>query len=249
MPLSTKMLKELGFSKAETALYVVGLRLGESPASVLAQEMGIPRTRAYHTLKKLQEKGLVSRTGSIRGGRFRMEAPKRLKEIVERKRAEWKSMEQEMNTMSLALESLRPKTTHPARVRFYDGTEGLKNVAMEALETKEKFVRSLSAIPQVMKSVDRPFLRHWFAELRDRKIHSQSIWTHRTKDADFHSPFRDQRLVPNGMRFPSTLLIYDETVAVFTLGKKTFTFVIESRDFAETMKAAFDQIWKVSRSL
>ncbi len=55
-------LQEFGLSRYESKAYLALLRKGSLPVSDLAYHAGIPRTKAYGTLKKLAKKGLATAT-------------------------------------------------------------------------------------------------------------------------------------------------------------------------------------------
>lgn len=247
MSITTKTLRNLGFSDAEVKIYKSGLKIGPSSARLLANEAQISRTLAYHALDALMERGLVSKVGAKHGAKFQMESPEKIKNVLDRKQKELESMKKDIDLVTTELSSISEKSKDKPHIRFFQGIEGFKNVAQEVLETKEKKIRSLASIKGVMDTVDRAFMKQWFEEVEKRGIASQSIWSAKNVDPDFQHSRRDLRIAPKGMEFPNTILIYDNTVIVFSGGRTVFAFVIESEEFAKTMKEMFDQVWKNSR--
>jgi len=247
MSITTKILRKIGFSDAEVRVYKSGLKLGPSSARSIADDAQISRTLAYHALNALMGRGLASKVGAKHGAKFQMESPERIKSVLDRKQKELESMKENIDLVTSELSSFSEKNTDQPNIRFFQGLEGFKNVAQEVLETKENRVRSLASIKGVMDTVDRAFMKRWFKEVEKRGISSQSIWSAENIDADFYHSRRDLRLAPEGMEFPNTILIYDNTVVVFSGGRNIFAFVIESEEYAKTMKEMFDQVWKNSR--
>lgn len=249
MSIVTKTLRKLGFSDAEVKVYKAGLKIGPSSARSLADEAQISRTLSYHALDALTGRGLVSKVGTKHGAKFQMEAPEKIKRLIERKQKELESVKDDIELITTELSSISEISEDKPRIRFFQGIEGFKNVAQEVLEAKEKKVRSLASIKGVMDTVDRAFMRQWFKEVEKRGIESQSIWSTNNIDPDFQHSRRDLRLAPEGMEFPNTILVYDDTVVVFSGGRNVFAFVIESKEYAKTMKEMFDQVWKNSKKI
>jgi len=178
-----------------------------------------------------------------------MESPEKIKNVLDRKQKELESMKNDIDLITTELSSISEKNEDQPNIRFFQGIEGFKNVAQEVLETKEKNVRSLASIKGVLDTVDRAFMRQWFKEVEKRGIASQSIWSAESVDPDFQHSRRDLRLAPAGTEFPNTILIYDNTVVVFSGSLNIFAFVIESKEYAKTMKEMFDQVWLNSKKL
>src|SRR5947209_8610493 len=72
------VLKNLGLSEPEAAVYLVSLKTGAAPASLLAKEAGLKRTTAYPILKALAQKGFVSVTFKGSQRRYQAQRPQKL---------------------------------------------------------------------------------------------------------------------------------------------------------------------------
>ena len=59
MTSSEKVLKKLGLSNREIAIYLAGIKTGPSLASQIAKQANISRTLTYHLLKLLENKGIM----------------------------------------------------------------------------------------------------------------------------------------------------------------------------------------------
>lgn len=61
------------------------------------------------------------------------------------------------------------------------------------------------------------------------------------------SQLTEFRFLPKGINIPSSIQTYEEKVTILTLTKnKKIGFIIEDKDFAETMQGVFDTIWSLS---
>jgi len=87
------------------------------------------------------------------------------------------------------------------------------------------------------------YLQYWFNERNKRGIKSKSIWSSPDTSPVSYSDFRDVRLVPPNLTLFTAQVIYDNKVTVFSSPQTKFAFVIESDEYAKTMKSVFQQLW------
>ena len=237
-------LVRLGLSKSEIGVYKAGLALGPALVRDIAKKANISRTLIYHVLQSLQERGLASKIGKQTKQVITMASPERLRNIITRQREELTTLEKQLPAIEAELGSLTaPKTTETS-VRFYQGLEAMKTVAMEALNTKEKKIFALVPIQNILGVFDETFLTSWARVREFRQIVSKSIWTTSEVPSYVKSHFQELHIAPQGMNFPTTTIVYDDTVIVFSSPASLFAFVVESKEFADTLKAVFDQLWK-----
>lgn len=248
MDFSRHILKQFGLTDNEINLYIAGMSMGLSGATELANKTGLKRPLVYHLISTLKDKGLVREAGKKHGRQFVMEPPTRLKEIVERKKRSLEQMEIQLEKAASELEALSSPKPGASRVRFYEGIEGMKNVAGEALKSKGKSVLVIASIDHLLNMFDLPFLQSWLKAADKKKIKRKSIWS-KPVDTDLLPPsqLREQRIAPKDFIFPSTTFIYDDKVLVFSSPNEKSAFVIESAEYAQTMKALFEQVWRQSK--
>ena len=237
-----QILEKIGLSKNEIDTYLTGLKAGPSTAGLLAKKTKLNRPLTYYILEKLKQKGLVSEFGKKHGKRFVMESPTRLKTIVEWKKKELTKLENQLENVASEIESHFSQKTKPSKVKFYEG-EGLKNVALDILNTKEKIYRGIYNIEHVTKIFNEPFAQTWSEERMRRKITNRAL----TTDPDSYpvpQKFREVKKLPENMQIESSFVVYDDKVAVLSSPDELFAFVVESADFATTMKSLFEKVWQ-----
>ena len=243
-----KILSKLGLSKREIQVYLTGLGMGPSLASEISKKTKIGRSLVYHLLELLRQKGLVSSIGPKHGRRFEMEPPTRLKAILARQKRETERTEKQLDNISTELESIYSPKLKQARIRFYEGVEGMKNVVEDTLTSKEKKEYVIASVDNAFEIFDKQYAKNYFQEHDKRKIFRKSIWSKTIEESGISkSPYREQRVVPQDFIFPSTIFTYDNKVAVFSSANEETAFIIESEEFAKTMKAIFKQLWKISK--
>jgi len=176
-----------------------------------------------------------------------MEPAKRLLDILERQKKQIESTENRLETVLPEFESIYQPKSKPAKIRFYQGKEGLKNVAQEVLESTSKEFFLFSAMDNLLKMFDKEFMSYWAEERKKREIKSKSIWTKQVPANFLKTPLRNLRIAPLDMEVPCTIVIFDDKVAVFSSPKQLFVFAVEGREFSQTMKAFFDTVWQRSK--
>ena len=241
-------LRKFGLTNSEIVVYLAGLSMGPSLASSISKKTKIGRSMVYHLIEALREKGLVSSIGPSHGKKFEMEQPTRLKTILSRRKKELEKIEENLENITVELESLNSDKYKPARIQFFEGEEGMKNVAEDTLVLKDKEQYVIASIDSLLSSFSRDYLENYLSLCDKKKISRRSVWSKSLAEADVNeSEYRKQRVAPVGCVFPSTIFMYDDKVAVFSSEQEKAAFVVESEEFSRTMKMLFGQLWKVSK--
>jgi len=244
---SEQILEKIGLSKQEILVYITGLKMGPSLASKIAREAKISRTLVYHLLESLTEKGLVNKSDSKNRKKFVMENPDRLKNILERKRKEFEKLEDQISSVSAELNSLYSPKQIPSKVYFYQGVERLKNMMTDILKTENHELDAFTSINAIEKIFDKEFMDYWLEEMEKKNITRKSIWSKPLSETRYtEGKNREIRVAPKGTLIDSIVLIYNNKVAVISSPDEPFAFVVEDKNFYNTMKSTFDALWKIS---
>src|SRR5262249_22561551 len=118
-----QLLKDIGLSDNEGAMYLTLLRYGQRPITFLGQKAGLNRGLAYVLLHSLLEKGLATKTSKGRLQFFSPLDPQHLLRYLERKRSDISEQEERVQAaLSQFAEIAKPLTTKP-KIRFFEGSE------------------------------------------------------------------------------------------------------------------------------
>ena len=104
---AVKALKMLGLTEYEAKAYTALLELGEAEAAEVSRKAGIPRTRIYDVLSKLESQGLIQ---GVRGSRpvLYMAVPP-ARALIPRKEAVVKEVEEAMEALSKIYRERAPR--------------------------------------------------------------------------------------------------------------------------------------------
>lgn len=248
--LNIEQLKTLGLTEDEARTYFACLVLGETALAPLARKAEIPRSTTYLAVEKLIRKGLLSIVKKGKRNVYAVSSPGKIKELaVERKQ----KAEEELDladTVSREVARMMLGGTRP-QVQYFYGRQGLRAIYEDLISSGETENYYIGSTKAQMEAVGERFFKDWIHRrvragifsyaVRDReeemseRIHAQS-----------RKMLREVRIAPNKFRSPLCLAVYGRRVALIASKSEKIGFIIESDDFAVTVKSLFDVLWSVS---
>jgi len=122
-----KELIEAGFSEKEASVYLAILELGEGNIAQITRKSNIKRATVYLEIDSLKNKGFVSLIKRKGRSIYLAENPLRIEErLMEKKETISKLMPQ--------LLSIANAMNHKPKVRYFEGSDGLKEVYKNTLK-------------------------------------------------------------------------------------------------------------------
>ncbi len=253
-----KFLNSFGLTENESNAYLAALKQTRISAGELAKVTEIKRPALYHALETLEKKGLVSISKTGRVLKFRAEPPEHLKSLLHRRAMEVESLEKKLDKTLPFFPTMEQVPAGEARVEFFRGTAGIKNLAEKSFESKEKKLFAIVPSFEVfLNAFTKEYAAYYVEEKLRHGIETKSIWAEPLKDeAEFkkqvtnHAAFlREVRFAPKEMaeKSKSIILIWDDSVAIINTSKDPFGALIVSSDYSDTMKAMWETVWRVSK--
>jgi len=247
-------LKQLGLNPKEIIVYLMLLRVGTAPASVIGERTGIQRSTAQYTCKQLVKKGLVtvSRKGSMM--LYTPDSPEKLLSLLkmEENLLQAKRM-QTQQILGVLKGMLNPLATVPS-VRFFEGPQSIV-AAYEAMLRSAGPTKELLSIVQPLDEKDDvagilPALRQCIALHQKFGIRSRVIAPH-TPLGEFMqkhdlSRGRETRLIPREALPSATceLVICHDTIFALSMdGHTALVAVLESAPIAHMLRMLFEVTW------
>jgi len=239
------ILKQLGFSEKEIAVYLALLTNGPSSVRTLAQVSKINRGTAYDILKSLQKNGLASYYHKDTKQFFVAEDPSTLNKNLEDRIDSLAQMRGNLANVIPELKSLFNAASDKPVVKYYEGFFGVKTILSDVLETtgasKEKryCVFSSDAIREYLYEAFPNFTK----ERIRKKIHVKAIGVgHKGTKA----PLAEKKSLDAKKSSPTYILIYPGKVAMISvnLTKQPLALIIEDEALCATQKQIFEFIWQ-----
>ena len=131
----------------------------------------------------------------------------------------------------------------------------MREIYWDALNIKNKMAYWVSPIKSVMETVGEDFLNKYIEAKAKKGIWIKSIHITSEKveaykylsSETYEKTLRKVRFTPKEIDIKNTIAIYDNKVAVISSRKEGFGFVVESEDYARSMKAFYDLLWSISK--
>lgn len=239
-------LKEVGLSENEAKVYLAMLELGPAVASDIAAKARINRPTAYAQIESLKKQSLAFIKKKDGKTLFGAESPEKLEFLINKQRAEIDLRKEDLGRILPELMAAFDLTEEKPIVRYFEGKEGLAKVRYEALHCKEKFIRSISSVEEVV--AQRPdAVTKQPSERAKRGIRSRFIYTSKRgpifAKTDKES-LRESKFVSTkklSLKFDFT--VFDDKVALGVPYGKVGSIIIQNKNIAESFKSLFDFIW------
>lgn len=232
------ILKQLGFSKNETLVYLATLELGISSAQTIAKKAGIKRTTAYPVLNALIERGVVSQTKERDKTRFLAEPPQKLLSMLVEIHRDLKKALPELSAIHNRHE-VKPK------IVFFEGEEAIEAMYNDTLKEKPKEI--LMWLTDLYFE-NFPRNENYIATRVKYGMHARRIggsgstWDRKNKPND-KEELSQTLIVPRDYFWPGVEInIYNNKVA-FTNFAEKMCVIIENKTIAEAMRQVYELSW------
>ncbi len=129
------LLRNFGLSDKETAVYLALIELGPSSVRVVADKAEINRGTTYDILKSLIASGLATYYHKQAKQYFVAEPPEKLLNALEDREEKLAIVKKEITESLPRLQAIFERSGNRPAVKFYEGTQGMKQILQDILET------------------------------------------------------------------------------------------------------------------
>lgn len=239
---SKNKLISLGLTERQAIVYVRSLELGTFSVSELASKAGIKRPTCYLVLDELLQKGLVSIAASLKKTKYRAESPDILK-----KQAETQMITAQRLSGDL-LKIFNQKAEGPT-MRYFSGQKAIQGIFDDVLKVKSREYLYIGSGKDVIDTVGKDYIDEWLKQRIEKNIIAKSIRMKSTEvmeDIYQTNIMRELKIAPEGIHIAETIFIYDNKVAIISTPQENFGFIVENKEFSNTMRGLFSALWMVS---
>ncbi len=243
--------KELNFSENTIKVYKRLLELGDASARQLAENIGIPRPSVYDYLNVLTENGLVVQQNEDNKNIFRANDISELKHLIKDK---IEALEVESKNIEKYIPAKQEKNVEP-KIRHFKGREQVQKILNDLSWYKNTEILSIWPMKEMLTVLGGEYLENFNRKRIKNNNPLKIVWP-KDKIVDINEfPFlgisprhlRTLRIAPMDMTWNMGHSIYEDKVAFISSHKETFGFIVQSKDFAELMKAQFEVVWNISK--
>ncbi len=249
LSMDISILKKLGFSDKETAIYLSLLEHGDSSVRNLASFSNLNRGTAYDILKKLQEAGLVSFFHKNTKQHFVAEDPEKILKLLADRAEELKNAGEKIKELIPEMKSLQEKGGNKPVTKFYEGKSGIKFIlddilnSAKDLEVKEYYVYSAAGVREDVYSA--------YPDFNKKRIKSKiKVNTISLSSGGGTYGLDERKWLPSvssgKMDMMTYILIYAGKCAFISRDSRNnpVGVIIENKMIYETQKTLFLQMWK-----
>ena len=235
------ILKKAKFSEKEIEVYVSLLKLGSSIASDIAKQAKINRSTTYVILGALLERDLI-KVNERRGAKMYVaNPPENLVKYFESAEKEFGEFARVIKKMLPELKKQYASVATKPKVRFYEGSEGVKTVYEDALSSLE-MIRTYALNKEEGKVMDED-AQKYFDDLARKNIRVRVLMPENSEKTELAGR-KGKVSIPQD--FSPEISIYDNKIS-FASPAEEFALIIESPELARALKKAFDLSWKETK--
>lgn len=225
---------------------MIALENGPATIAKLAQKSGLKRGTIYEFLGEMLEKGLLEMTILGKRKLYTGVEPKKLQKIIERQKEILENLIPDLSLLTAGC-SAKPK------IKFYEGKEGLLKAYYEILDLPvgsevlgfATFEGIYNLFP---KSAVDSYIKKRVAKRIKEKLIIPSDEFAQNHSADNKNEMRETIMIPkNKFSISSEINIYQNKVAITSLGEEKVAVIIESQQMADTQRAIFNLLWSSLR--
>lgn len=243
-------LQSFGFSEKETDVYIALLQLGKGTVSKISQYAGINRTTGYDILNSLVQKRLVTVSGKEPKQEYAAEPPAAITDYLKRQIAQTEEYVTQAEKILPELTLLHSFENRP-KIRFYEGTDGLKQVYEDTLTSSEA-IRAYATVDDMHNALPNYF-QTYYKRRAEKNISIRAIVpetpTGQERRAHDTEEKREIAFIPaSKYYFSPEINIYDHKVMIASW-KEKLGIIIESKEIADAMKKIYELAWERAKQL
>lgn len=242
-------LQALGLSEAERKVYQACLKLDNAKASNIAEHANTERQASYYTLRQLVKRGFITQT--IKSGvlYYSCVNPSLLiGNIEEEKRLK----EEALKELAKKYHELKGVAIPKPKVELYEGLEGFKTAAREAISGSDKEVYSI--ISEKVVNFRPIFLEPYVKKRVEKgikvKVISEDTSILRENKKNDKKFLREIRFLDSIIKCKDyeMAITRDKVIFLRVTDKEQIGIKIEDASFAELQRNIFHFLWKQSRT-
>jgi len=235
--MDTSILEDLGLTNAEIKVYVAMLELGVTTAGPVIKKTNLQNSVVHMTLQKLVEKGFISFIKKGKVKYYQATDPKNIINFIEEKKKKFEQLLPEL--------LVRQKKVEKQGAEVFEGFKGFKNMLYEAIKDTKKGDEWLFFAFYTEKPEDFTYVYNFYGEFdlerEKRGILTKGIAPVRIKSLLAH------RMIPKiifvDFPVPINISIINDKVIMTPWEDKQVSFLIHSRQLAESFRKYFYSIW------
>lgn len=248
METPSAVLRRLGLSESEIAIYLALTESGALTAAELVKATAGKRPTVYYALRQLIDRGLCHKAGAAGVDRFQAEPAKALRRVLDEREREHAQLARDIDAIVPALSKKGAMAEGMPAVSFYEGEAAMRQAIMETLYCRSRHIDSLAPSDNFFWQAGKAFGAEYVRERVARKITTRNLWEKPLDPATMrlqYAAVSKVRILPKSMhgRFRTTVFAYDDVVLYISSKKNGYALLVRSKEHVEFMRAMYDALW------
>ncbi len=251
-------LSNLGLIHEEIKLYQALMEHGTQTKLQLSRQTGINRTNVYRIVEGLKLKGLVQEIIEENTTLIMPTGIDVIERMVKEQEENVTKLKEQLPTIAPMLSNIRSLSDKQAKVLFYRGQEGIRQMAWNVLKMKKEGV-GFTYRPYA-EIIGADFLEKW----REEFIHRNLIWRDIYSDEYLQNrdKYSEKQLWGDAPNFPSRYIsskvlqidhqldVYNDIVGIYNWYEgEVFGVEIYNEKVARFQKQLFEIIWQMAQAV
>ena len=235
--MDTSILEDLGLTNAEIKVYLASLEIGTSTAGPILEKTKLQNSVVHMTLHKLVEKGFMSfvKKGKVR--HYHSTDPKNIIGFIEEKKKRFETILPEL--------LIRQKKQEKQEAEIYEGFKGFKAMLYELMKGAKRgdeclFFSFYAANPDDFENA-YTFYKDFEKDFNKKGVITKGITPSNIKDKFKGRDVKNILFVD--FPTPTNISIFKNRIAFTPWEDKQMSFLINSRQLAESFRQYFYSIW------
>jgi len=250
MPLLDQ-LKQFDLTEHEARVYLACLELGPESVGQIAAKTKLNRVTTYAVVNALTTKGFLHEEHTQNRRRVAAFSPTKLYDIVSRRAENVKRQTRELDSLVPELKGLMKQKNNKTNIVYFEGEEGMKNWASDALETNSELLE-WTRIESFTEPFEEYLQSYYFPEKFRKQIPSRFIFIDTPKSRRYIKTryMDDPKSSPMKARFipeelfdtPGFMIIYNNCFSI-ALPKEMRGVTVIDPLIADTQRKIFEFGW------
>ncbi len=241
-------LMELGLTELESKAYFKIFKNPLIRSGELAKKLEIHRITCYDILKRLEEKGLVSKIIKENTTFFQSSEPEQIMNILNSQEELLKRKKEKFSNIIKELKKEAKNCENKTNIEFFEGLEGIKRILNKLVSKKESSYKTLGQGIEWI-NFSEEYLKNYYSKKEENKIKSQAIVPDKKenrKECLWNDKNSERKFIQD-KEYQGIITITSEEVFYLNMKNGFVGFSIKNKDFAKMQNILFEQLWKSAK--
>ncbi len=237
-------LSNLGLDEVEISIYLILLQKGDLSQQEIAETTGLLRQTVYDRIRRLEAKGIISRTNKESKPLFLAISPEIFIEQIKEK-------EKQVKEILPMLDVLKLNSVNQTNSSTFTGLKALKKLIQLTLTAREEIYWIANK-----KISDEIFSEHFWLNYAARRNELRipiNLLIEPTTDKGWKTNKKEKRFVKTHQfvkKQQSSIIMCGEEVTLYTALNETYNGThIKDKNLAKFFKSLFEKLWAEGKEL